>query len=251
MPKLCWVVLKYSRLGERRIEWAGDLPVPEPVAGDATIAAFQTTSLTCAPSSSNTSTALSSFPQPPTLSAAGSSVASPSNIITPSLSVSTSTVTKALPSTSTQSEFASILKQLSPLPSCGEKRLKSRKRKAAKSDILTSTPVKNMLIQKKHAVQEKHTAKKIKRKIEFGQVESSAKNKNKVDKTKENIKAMQMYHQVGTSKDADAICIVCGSFNENWIQCKICRDWSHELCAGIDDSLYYYCDVCKLNKTLA
>ncbi|KAK9736963.1 hypothetical protein QE152_g11123 [Popillia japonica] len=135
-----------------------DLPLPEPVAGDATIAAFQTTSLTCAPSSSNPSTALSSFSQPPTLSAAGSSAASPSNIITPSLSVSTSTVTKALPSTSTstQSEFASILKQLSPLPSCGEKRLKSRKRKAAKSDILTSTPVKNMLIQKKNTVQEKH-----------------------------------------------------------------------------------------------
>ncbi|KAK9743685.1 hypothetical protein QE152_g8456 [Popillia japonica] len=88
-----------------------DLPLPEPVAGDATIAAFQTTSLTCAPSSSNTSTALTSFPQPPTLSVAGSgsSAASPSNIITPSLSVSTSTVTKALPSTSTfiQSEFAS------------------------------------------------------------------------------------------------------------------------------------------------
>ncbi|KAK9728550.1 hypothetical protein QE152_g17948 [Popillia japonica] len=124
--------------------------VCEPVAGDATIAAFQTTSLTCAPSSSNTSTALSSFPQPPTLSAAESPAASPSNIITPSLSVSTSTVSKALSSTSTQSEFiitpslsvststvskalsststqsefTSILKQLSPLPSCGEKRLR-------------------------------------------------------------------------------------------------------------------------------
>ncbi|KAK9730730.1 hypothetical protein QE152_g14294 [Popillia japonica] len=103
----------------------------------------------------------------------------------------TSTVIKILPSTSTQSEFPSILKQFSPLPSCGEKRLKSQKRKAAKSDVLTSTPVKNMLIEKKNAVQEKQAAKKIKRKIPFGQVESSTKTKNK-----ENIKAMQMYHQV-------------------------------------------------------
>ncbi|KAK9675278.1 hypothetical protein QE152_g40481 [Popillia japonica] len=171
--------------------------------------------------------------------------ASPSNIITPSLSVPTSTVTKALPSTSTLSEFASILKQVSCLPSCGEK----------------------------SAVQEKHTAKKIKRKIPFGQVDSSAKTKNKVDKTKRKYqsnanvlpstskdsdatcKTKRKYQSnanvpPSTSKDSDATCIVFGeSFDENWIQCRICRDSSHEVCAGIDDSLYYYWDVYKLNKT--
>ncbi|KAK9679916.1 hypothetical protein QE152_g39561 [Popillia japonica] len=83
------------------------LPLPELVAGGSTIAASEITSLMCAPSSFNTSTALSSSRQSPTLGAAGGSAASPSNIITPSLPAPTSTVSKALPSTSTQSEFAS------------------------------------------------------------------------------------------------------------------------------------------------
>ncbi|KAK9728733.1 hypothetical protein QE152_g17062 [Popillia japonica] len=129
-----------------------DLSLTEPVAVGATIAASGITSLMCAPSSSYTSTALSSSPQPPILGVAGSSAASAYNIIYTLLSVPTSTVTKTLPSTSTQSEFASILKQLSCLPSYGEKRLKSRKRKATKCDILISTPVKNMLIEKTNAV---------------------------------------------------------------------------------------------------
>ncbi|KAK9753742.1 hypothetical protein QE152_g1857 [Popillia japonica] len=212
------------------------LPLPEPVAGDA-IAAFQTTSLTCAPSSANTSTALSSFPQPPTLSAVGSSAASPSNIITPSLFVSTSTITKALPSTSTstQSEFASILKQLSPLSSCDEKRLKSGNRNINNASKTHVNSKEKWSAGKTHC-------QEIKRKIEFGQVESSAKSKNKVDKTKTKHQSNANVPP-STSKDAGATCIVCGeSFKENWIQCKICRDWSHELCAGIDDSLYYYCD---------
>ncbi|KAK9739890.1 hypothetical protein QE152_g8625 [Popillia japonica] len=88
-----------------------DLPPPEPVAGDATITAFGTYI----------------SPQSPTLGARGSSAASSSDIITPSLSVPTSTVTKALHPTSTQSEFASILKQLSPLLSCDESKGKDSK----------------------------------------------------------------------------------------------------------------------------
>ncbi|KAG8260969.1 hypothetical protein J6590_084994 [Homalodisca vitripennis] len=50
-----------------------------------------------------------------------------------------------------------------------------------------------------------------------------------------------------TSSNVD--CIVCGaSYEENWIQCKTRADWAYELCAEIDDPLFYYCDYCKLNN---
>ncbi|KAG8325644.1 hypothetical protein J6590_061948 [Homalodisca vitripennis] len=50
-----------------------------------------------------------------------------------------------------------------------------------------------------------------------------------------------------TSSTVD--CIVCGtSYEENWIQCKTREGWAYELCAEIDDTLFYYCDYCKLNN---
>lgn len=162
------------------------------------------------------------------------------------------------------SEFASVLKKFSPLPTCSEKRLTSRKRKSEKSEILTSTPVKNMLIAKKDEEQKKEAAKQIRKQISLQFAKTQAKLKQSGSKSNEKkgndprfrpktkkIKVIDYNNPTPvSSKDkTDVDCIVCGeSYEENWIQCKTCEGWAHELCAEIDDPLFYYCDYCKLNN---
>ena len=46
------------------------------------------------------------------------------------------------------SDFISALSQVSPVPACSERRLTSRRRKAQRSEVLTSSPYKNALLQK-------------------------------------------------------------------------------------------------------
>lgn len=144
--------------------------------------------------------------------------------------------------------FASVLKNISPLPSCAEKRATTRKRKAEKSEILTSTPNKDRLVEKKKLEAEKEDAKEAKRKIKF----EKAQQKTKKPKTSRTVKCKPIDYTnptPGTSKQ-DPIqvnCIICGeNFEENWIQCRQCEGWAHELCADLDDKLYYDCDRCKM-----
>ncbi|KAF2883670.1 hypothetical protein ILUMI_22507 [Ignelater luminosus] len=131
-----------------------------------------------------TSSSTTSLPRPSTPQ--DNSVAAP---LLPGFSLNNSTAAVDMnsprPTKSRQPIFANVLKEVSPLPSCSEKRLTSRKRKAEKSEILTSTPVKNMLIEKKNAEQEKEAAKQVRRQIMFGKRhETLTKTKNK--KTKKN-----------------------------------------------------------------
>lgn len=158
--------------------------------------------------------------------------------------------------------FASVLKKFSPLPTCSEKRLTSRKRKSEKSEILTSTPVKNMLIAKKDEEKKKEASKQIRKQIQFAKSQEKFKqtgpksNEKKGNdprsrpKTKKTKVIDYNNPTPGSSKDkTDVDCIVCGeSYEEGWIQCKTCEGWAHELCAEIDDPLFYYCDYCKLNN---
>lgn len=81
------------------------------------------------------------------------------------------------------SNFENILKKVSPLPSCSERRLTSRKRKAGKSEILTSTPVKNALSEKKKIGKESEEAKTYRRQLKIEKQQSEkekGKNQNPV-----------------------------------------------------------------------
>lgn len=163
--------------------------------------------------------------------------------------------------------FTSVLKTISPLPSCSENRVTSRKRKAEKSEILTSTPNKEFLIEKKRTVAEKEAAKEARRNLKFEKQQQKpekgqANVKRGKIKKKEKVKSVGPLNvskpaTAGTSKqdyvesttDEKVDCLVCGeNYEESWIQCKTCEGWTHELCANIDDTLYYYCDVCKFKK---
>lgn len=78
------------------------------------------------------------------------------------------------------SNFENILKKVSPLPSCSERRLTSRKRKAGKSEILTSTPVKNALSEKKKIGKEREEAKTYRRQLKFEKQQSEKEKGKKI-----------------------------------------------------------------------
>ena len=59
-------------------------------------------------------------------------------------------------------KFASALKKLSPLPGASKRRLATRKRRAEKSEILTATPYKERLEEKKNEKEDREERKRCK-----------------------------------------------------------------------------------------
>lgn len=83
-------------------------------------------------------------------------------------------------------DFSTVLKQVSPMLSCGEKRLTTRKRKPEKSESLTSTPIKDMLNAKKDEEEKKEAAKQAKTKIRFAKSQEQLKETIKNEKIGKN-----------------------------------------------------------------
>lgn len=118
-----------------------------------------------------------------------------------------------------------ILEKLSPVPDASKRRLQSRKRKSQRSEILTSTPFKEILQAKRDEKAEKETRKRLK-----------CKKSLKLDDATTSRSSVQ-----------ETVCVLCGeSFEEDWIQCHKCKEWAHENCANIEGApLFYKCDRCR------
>lgn len=67
-------------------------------------------------------------------------------------------------------------------------------------------------------------------------------------KSKQTKKSKQPQKKSSSKSSASELtdfCLVCGESNdEDWIQCKRCRDWVHEDCADISNPRFYFCDNC-------
>lgn len=143
------------------------------------------------------------------------------------------------------------------------KRLTSRKRKSERSEVLTSTPVKDALLEKQKMLAEKEKSKELKKKLKFEKLNPGfTKEKKSVGKKLEKNKTASIKkkllvkiapHSTNISDEEGAAdlkitgyeCLVCGqSYDESWIQCRSCEEWAHEECADVTDDLYYYCDLC-------
>ena len=132
------------------------------------------------------------------------------------------------------SRCTSILQKISPLPDASKRRLEGRKRKAQRSEILTSTPFKQQL-QAKH---DDKVAKETNRRL---------KPRSKCSKSLD-------FDCPSTSSQPDeeeTNCILCGeSFDEDWIQCQECKGWAHENCSSVEGAaLFYKCDMCLKTVT--
>jgi hypothetical protein len=108
---------------------------------------------------------------------------------------------------------------LSPLP---RTKATKRKRKGQAAECLTSSPFKNLL-----------TTKGLgKRKPTFS-------------------KTLKKPACSSTVPETEFCCIYCSELygeppTEDWIECRLCREWAHEKCAGLEtaDTLFT-CDLCK------
>lgn len=124
--------------------------------------------------------------------------------------------------------------QLRPLKPY-ETRNDKRKRKCQRSEILTSTPQKD--VQKmcyvkslQQTARDKKTSSKV--------VKKTAK------------KPRILFAEIEENQDDTRCCVCTEKFADSagqgqWIQCGDCQDWAHEVCTSYTGVGAYYCDLCQ------
>lgn len=133
--------------------------------------------------------------------------------------------------------FKEIVKELSPFPDVSKRRATSRRRKAERSEILTDSPYKTILEEKRVEKQRVESMKRGKKLLSGKDVSKKSKKSKKIDGNKQ---------QQATSEQTT--CPLClESHEEDWIQCGNCKAWVHEACANISEySNQYICDYCTV-----
>lgn len=185
--------------------------------------------------------------------------------IEPQLSLSPAPVSNSLfhPSlqvSSVTTDFQKILAHISPGNHSSEIKVKRRKQRTQQSEILTSTPYKDQLEEKKKLAEEKRLkAEKRKAERELRRIEkdkratkssASQDRKKKIgDKThKKHVKKLDFVEVRSVPKPTNEIteCIICReSFEEDWVQCINCQGWAHVECTDQENIAHFSCDVCK------
>ena len=166
----------------------------------------------------------------------------PSNLDQPSTSYLVQSVTSSptMPSTSCIPHAGLVLQEISPLPCNASVKFNTRKRRGDQSEILTSSPYKSQLEEKRACLNStKDKGKSLKGKT--------------IKKSFQSVKNSLQFADKNKQVEEKTNCIICGeNFTEDWIQCSICKDWAHENCANLEgEALFYKCNICKQkNKTM-
>lgn len=131
-----------------------------------------------------------------------------------------------------------ILNEISPVPNAAERRMVSRKRRAEKSEVLTSTPFKNELEEKN-----KNKAKAVKKNL--SKTVKLVKKPAAQDPKKTNT-CKAKTEETQEPEIGETYCVICNEcFEEDWIQCCECKNWAHEACSDVEKGQKYYkCDNC-------
>lgn len=175
-----------------------------------------------------------------------------------------------MPSTSRQPDVMDLndgqemtFADLIPLPK--EPNVSAQKKGRAKqhSEILTSTPQKNQLLEKIKMKEDKEREKVLKRNNRIKKTKSQINN----SKTNKRKKAKRNLHFETDSEEEDVdernlcdddelddlpgeeenTCFICddyGKDGEEWYRCTSCAIWVHGLCSGYDTPEDYICDKC-------
>lgn len=162
--------------------------------------------------------------------------------------------------------------EISPVPGPSHLREQQKKRTTKKgtSQILTSTPLKDVLekreerklgrqLKKKDKVEKKSARpspleerskkkrKYCKRSLKFeSSDEEDVNDENLCDDSDDDIHPIEAVCQ----SNKEEVCSVCGEFGKDrelWYKCVRCQNWSHAECSGWDSSgQAYRCDYCRL-----
>ncbi|XP_045461681.1 uncharacterized protein LOC123671731 [Harmonia axyridis] len=135
---------------------------------------------------------------------------------------------------------------------------KRQGRQKQHATILTSTPIKDALVEKEN----KKKAKALKTQ---GKGKGIGKKSKPQEIRREKVKKKILQDSNDTSmsdvntdelcqddenddtEDASNLCLVCGEFgrnNETWYRCTSCGHWAHADCTGWDSAYNYVCDMC-------
>lgn len=129
-------------------------------------------------------------------------------------------------------------------------------RKKQHSTILTSTPIKDSLIEKEN--QKKKKLNENAKQKGKGKGKKSKEHKESLKKAKRRVLQEDndsALTDVDTDdlcvddddEDAENHCLICGEFgrnNEVWYRCTSCGLWAHSACTGWDSPNGYVCDMC-------
>lgn len=143
-----------------------------------------------------------------------------------------------------------IVTELSPVPDVSKRKATARRRKAEKSEIITSSPYKRILEEKRANKRGVESAKR--RKSLLSGKDVSKKGKTLVSGRDVSKKAKKNKKENLTPPhrpiEEETICPLClESHEEDWIQCGNCKVWVHEACANISElSNQYICDYCMI-----
>ena len=138
---------------------------------------------------------------------------------------------------------------VSPHPQAGERKSVKNARKRRHAAILTDTPEKQALEQEKTIIRKRGTTETrttVSRKV--GVNKANTKNKQKRRSSK---KIITQPSVCPGSDEEDWFCIVCGEAystahkkkDKEWIQCIVCKNWSHVACTDGDE--HYMCENCE------
>lgn len=132
---------------------------------------------------------------------------------------------------------------------------RNRKRPSQKSEIMTSSPFKNLMEEKEKGKKELEKAKaeralkkkKISREknMKLTKIKSNAKKELKFGNDPSPSTRSAQTTLPNEDDDDSTICPGCGnSYFENWIECGICKEWWHEECSAYEGSGPFVCDYC-------
>jgi hypothetical protein len=124
-----------------------------------------------------------------------------------------------------------------------------RNNRSQKSEILTSTPVKNRI---KLQLEDRQNKKKAAEdKVKLRKTKGKRIEKQKLTKGKKTEKQKLIFPKPPKEpeREDDVPCLICSSMvstsREVWLQCNICCNWAHQACTDYSGVGFYMCDFCK------
>ncbi|KAG8237396.1 hypothetical protein J437_LFUL013032 [Ladona fulva] len=143
------------------------------------------------------------------------------------------------------SQIDVCIQSIVPLPR-NEQRGAKRKRTSQKSEIMTSSPLKDLL-EKKQREKEELDEAKANRNLKKNKNGDKIK-KGKILKGKKKLILNSNENPVPSTSSVNnegTICPACGqSYDEDWIQCGLCKVWWHEECSTYEGNGAFVCDYC-------